>query len=65
MAREKRSLFEWLTGAAGADNDYSFEDLESGGTGYAPRTAPAAPLERRSLAVETPRSEERRVGKEC
>ena len=33
MAKEKRSLFEWLTGGTGAD-DYSFDDLEQGGTGY-------------------------------
>ncbi len=32
MAKEKRSLFEWLTGGT-ADSDYSFEDLESGGSG--------------------------------
>jgi HSP20 family protein len=30
MAREKRSLFDWLTGSAGTDSDYSFDDLESG-----------------------------------
>lgn len=35
MAREKKSLFEWLTGAAGDSEDYSFEDLESGGASYA------------------------------
>lgn len=34
MAREKRSLFEWLTGSTSADQDYSFDDLESGGAGY-------------------------------
>ncbi|MDE1924966.1 MAG: Hsp20/alpha crystallin family protein [Patescibacteria group bacterium] len=35
MAREKRSLFEWLTGGAGGD-DFSFDDLDSGGASYAP-----------------------------
>ena len=30
MARKKRSLFDWLTGGAEADTDYSFEDIESG-----------------------------------
>lgn len=30
MAREKKSLFDWLTGSAGAENDYTFDDLESG-----------------------------------
>ncbi|MDO8518361.1 MAG: Hsp20/alpha crystallin family protein [bacterium] len=48
MAREKRSLFEWLTGGAGADGDYSFDDLDQGGGGYAPKPARGA----RSLPVE-------------
>jgi hypothetical protein len=39
MAREKRSLFEWLTGGSGASDDYTFDDLESGGSG----TYPPAP----------------------
>jgi len=30
MAREKKSLFEWLTGSAGSPEDLSFDDLESG-----------------------------------
>ena len=34
MAREKRSLFEWLTGGSGTESDYSFDDLESGGSSY-------------------------------
>ena len=34
MARDKKSLFEWLTGGTGSDADFSFDDLESGGTGY-------------------------------
>lgn len=34
MAREKKSFFGWITGGAGADHDYSFEDLESGGAGF-------------------------------
>jgi HSP20 family molecular chaperone IbpA len=36
MARDKKSLFEWLTGGAGNEGDYSFDDLESGGSSYAP-----------------------------
>lgn len=32
MAKEKKSLFEWLTGGSGSDTDYSFDDLESGGS---------------------------------
>jgi HSP20 family protein len=35
MARDKKSLFEWLTGG-GNEGDYSFDDLESGGSSYAP-----------------------------
>lgn len=42
MAREKRSLFDWLTGSAGANEDYSFEDLESGGAAYTPRMPASA-----------------------
>ncbi len=30
MARDKKSLFDWLTGGAGADQDYSFDDLDQG-----------------------------------
>ena len=48
MAREKRSLFEWLTGGAGADGDYSFDDLDQGGASYAQKPARGA----RSLPVE-------------
>jgi HSP20 family molecular chaperone IbpA len=35
MAKEKRSLFEWLTGSQ-ADEDYTFDELEQGGASYAP-----------------------------
>lgn len=34
MARDKKSLFDWLTGG-GAEQDYSFDDLESG-SGFLP-----------------------------
>jgi HSP20 family protein len=30
MARDKKSLFDWLTGSAGADQEYTFDDLETG-----------------------------------
>jgi len=50
MARAKRSLFEWLTGGAGAEGDYSFDDLEQGGGGYAPKGPRAERV--RSIAVE-------------
>lgn len=35
MARDRRSLFEWLTGSQG-ESDYSFDELEQGGASYAP-----------------------------
>src|SRR3989344_7600912 len=35
MARDKKSLFEWLTGSSG-ESDYTFDELESGG--YSPQT---------------------------
>jgi len=44
MAREKRSLFEWLTGSTAADSDFSFDDLESGGSGYTPTPATKLPI---------------------
>lgn len=50
MAREKRSLFEWLTGSTGAESDYSFEDIESGNGGFA-RT-PAASEGKRTATFE-------------
>lgn len=30
MARDKKSLFDWLTGSSGADSEYSFDDLDQG-----------------------------------
>lgn len=47
MAREKRSLFEWLTGGSGSDADFSFDDLETGSG-----LAPTRPSERRALSPE-------------
>jgi HSP20 family protein len=35
MAKEKRSLFEWLTGSQ--SDDYTFDELEQGGSSYTPR----------------------------
>jgi len=50
MAKEKKSLLSWLTGDAGADADYSFDDLESGsslapasGRKLAPKRSAAIP----------------------
>jgi HSP20 family molecular chaperone IbpA len=63
MAKEKRSLFEWLTGSSGSD-DYSFDDLQSGGTGFNARTStPPAPGGKRILAEEAEeRAEEGELG---
>ena len=44
MAKEKKSLFEWLTGGSGSDANYSFEDLESGGSSYMPQQQGARKL---------------------
>lgn len=44
MAKNKRSLFEWLTGSENAD--YSFDELEQGG--YAPMGRTEAPAPTRS-----------------
>ena len=46
MAKDKKSLLSWLTGDAGADADYSFDDLESGST-FSPATT-RKPINRRS-----------------
>ncbi len=41
MAREKKSLFNWLTGGSGPDDSYvSFDDLESGSFAPQARTIP-------------------------
>jgi HSP20 family molecular chaperone IbpA len=58
MAREKRSLFEWLTGGSGTD-DFAFDDeLESGSLSFsaAPRAKHLAVQENQS-AVEAPAEE--------
>lgn len=52
MAREKRSLFEWLTGGTGANDDFSFDDLESGGSSYSPVPTRKMALDKRSPAHE-------------
>jgi HSP20 family molecular chaperone IbpA len=51
MAKEKRSLFEWLTGGTSADNDYSFEDLESGGSAYGASAKSAVHGDKHSIPV--------------
>ena len=42
MAREKKSLFGWLTGGADADVEYSFDDLETGSSVMPTRASRAA-----------------------
>ncbi len=42
MAREKKSLFTWLTGG-GVEQEYSFDDLESGPGFLPPRTPQKRP----------------------
>lgn len=37
MAKEKRSLFEWLTGSQ--SDDFTFDELEQGGASYAAKPA--------------------------
>jgi len=39
MAREKKSLFTWLTGSGESDADFSFDDLDSGSGFSAPVAA--------------------------
>lgn len=39
MAKDKRSLFDWLTGGS-AEADYTFDELEQGGASYAPAPVP-------------------------
>ena len=53
MARDKKSLFDWLTGAGVAEQDYSFDDLESGPGFLPPRTS-----EKRPVATSRGRSSE-------
>ncbi len=52
MAREKKSLFDWLTGSSGAESSYTFDDLESGGSSTPVRTS--VPLRERTLTVQEP-----------
>ena len=54
MAREKKSLFGWLTGSTEADNDYSFDDLETGSGTLPTRGRGAAAEKRASSATLTP-----------
>ncbi len=51
MARDKKSLFEWLTGASGGD-EYTFDDLESGTT--FPRSGAAAEGKRSAETAPAP-----------
>ncbi len=52
MARDKKSLFDWLTGGSGPD-EYAFDDLESGNGHYAPPTSSkTAPAVHRSVPIQ-------------
>ncbi len=42
MSKDKKSLLGWLTGGAGADDDFSFDDLESGA--FVPPNAKKIPI---------------------
>jgi HSP20 family protein len=57
MARDKKSLFEWLTGGSG-EQDFSFDDLESGGSSYAPPQVRKVTPSRPSLMNEMPEEAE-------
>jgi HSP20 family protein len=65
MARDKKSLFDWLTGGAGAEQDYSFDDLDSG-PGFLPpqqtmgkkRLSPSTSSSPRGRELEMDRPEE-------
>ncbi|HVZ75725.1 MAG TPA: Hsp20/alpha crystallin family protein [Candidatus Paceibacterota bacterium] len=55
MARDKKSLFDWLTGGSGADNEYSFDDLDSGSSLAVTRSqAPKKSLPITRVAEEEP-----------
>lgn len=58
MARDKKSLFEWLTGSSNAADDFSFDDLESGtsfsrGIAIGGDKRSFAPTAAQSIAIET------------
>jgi HSP20 family molecular chaperone IbpA len=58
MAKEKRSLFEWLTGSQ-ADEDYTFDELEQGGASYSPQERPKSiPVSSGSALTEVIEEEE-------
>ncbi len=58
MAKEKRSLFEWLTGSQ--KDDFAFDELEQGGASYAEKSAKNkhVPISSSSEAAELEEEEE-------
>lgn len=65
MARDKRSLFDWLTGGSTADTDFSFDDLESGGSGSYPQAKTTLPTQtRRTIPVNNQSPEPEPVAEE-
>ena len=59
MAKEKRGLFEWLTGSQ-ADEDYTFDELEQGGASYSssPAKSKSIPITSSSASAELVEEEE-------
>src|SRR3989344_8606719 len=57
MAKEKRSLFEWLTGSQ--SDDFTFDELEQGGASYAPK-----PVKTKNVPVSSSSAEPNEVVEE-
>jgi len=60
MAREKKSLFEWLTGSGG--DDYSFDELEQGSSPALPRGAKHIPIQTQDGGEAPTAAEEEEAG---
>lgn len=57
MAREKKSLFGWLTGSTDVGEDYSFDDLETGSGALPTRGRPGVATKDRVPATPEPAEE--------
>ena len=60
MAKEKRSLFEWLTGSQ--NDDFTFDELEQGGASYPTSTSKAKNLPIASSSAPVEEAEEEEAG---
>ncbi len=60
MAKEKRSLFEWLTGSQ--SDDFTFDELEQGGASYAEKPAKTKHVAISSSSEPTEITEEEEAG---